>query len=107
MWTPSVEAFPPNSQVSTRPGQVQRNPALMLKSEVTVLRRQWKYVRGRKRYKEAYKTSIKHSREFFGGPLVEEVRAHMQKREWQQAMRGLLVLLRYYPKGFASVLRSR
>src|SRR3712207_1216450 len=31
-----------------------RNTALMLKSEVTVLRRQWKYVRGRKRYKEAY-----------------------------------------------------
>jgi hypothetical protein len=85
-----------------------RNPALMLKSEVTtVLRGQWKYVKGRKRYKEAYKTSIKHSREYFGGPLVEEVRAHMQKREWQQAMRGLLVLLRYYQKGFASVLRSR
>ncbi len=52
-------------------------------------------------------TAVRHSREYFGGPLVEEVRAHMQKHEWQQAMRGLLVLLRYYPKGFASVLHSR
>jgi hypothetical protein len=84
-----------------------RNPTLMLKSEVTVLRRQWPYVRGRRQYKKAYKTGLKHSREYFGEPLVEEVSTRKQKREWQQAMRGLLVLLRYYPNGFASVLRSR
>jgi hypothetical protein len=84
-----------------------RNPALMLKSEVIVLQRQWKYVRGRKQYKEAYEAGLRHNREYFGGPLVKEVRVHMQKHEWQQAIRGLLILLRYYPKGLASVLRSR
>jgi glycosyltransferase involved in cell wall biosynthesis len=84
-----------------------RNAALMLKSEVTVLRTQWRYVRRRKQYKKASEAGLRHSREYFGGPLVEEVRAHMQKREWQQAIRGLLVLLRYYSNGFASVLRSR
>jgi glycosyltransferase involved in cell wall biosynthesis len=84
-----------------------RNRALMLESEVTVLRRQWPYVRGRKQYKKACETGIKHSREYFGEPLVEEVSARKQKREWRQALRGLLVLLRYYPNGFASVLRSR
>ncbi len=58
-----------------------RNPALMFKSEVTVLRRQWKYVRGRKQYKEAYEAGLRHNREYFGGPLVKEVRVHMQKHE--------------------------
>jgi glycosyltransferase involved in cell wall biosynthesis len=83
------------------------NPALMLKSEVTVLRRQWKYVRKSKQYKEAREAGMKHSREYFGEPLVEEVRAQLHKRRWQEAMRTLPVLLRYYPNGFASVLCSR
>ena len=91
-----------------RPGaNMTRDPALMLKSKVTVLRRQWKYARGRKQYKKAYKAGIRHSREYFGEPLVEEVSARKQKRDWQQAIRGLLVLLRYYPKGSVSVLCSR
>ena len=61
----------------------------------------------RKQYERADEASIVQSREYFGELLVEEVSARKQKRDWQQAIRGLLVLLRYYPKGFASVLRSR
>ncbi len=82
------------------------NSALMLESEVTVLRRQWKYIKKSKQYKEAYEAGMKHSREYFGEPLVEEVRARMRERKWKQAIRGLLVLLSYYPQGFASVLRG-
>jgi glycosyltransferase involved in cell wall biosynthesis len=32
--------------------------------------------------------------------LIAQVRAHAYKREWQQAIRGLLVLLRYHPLAF-------
>ena len=32
--------------------------------------------------------------------IIAEVRSHAYKREWKQAMRGLLVLLRYYPRAF-------
>jgi hypothetical protein len=83
-----------------------RDPARMLKSEVMVLRRQRNYVRSSKRYKEAYEAGIKHSREYFGEPLVEQGRAHVRERKWKQALRGLLVLVRYHPRRFATVLRK-
>ncbi len=81
-----------------------RDPTLMLRSEVTVLRRQWRYVRRSKQNREAYEAGLEHSREYFGKPLIEEVRAHVRVGEWQQVLRGLMVLLRYNPRGFASVL---
>jgi hypothetical protein len=83
-----------------------RDAALMLKSEVTVLRRQCKYVSSSTRYKEAYEAGIKHSREWFGKPLVDEVRDHTREWEWKQTMQGMLVLLRYHPRGFALALHG-
>jgi glycosyltransferase involved in cell wall biosynthesis len=79
-----------------------RDPARMLKFESTVLRRQRKYVHNRRRYK-AYKAGIRHSQEFFGELLVEEVHRRFRQRQWQHTIRDLLVLLRYYPAGFAFV----
>jgi glycosyltransferase involved in cell wall biosynthesis len=79
-----------------------RNAALMLKSEMTVLRRQRMHIRGRNRYK-AYKAGKSHSQEYFGEPLVEEVLERARKREWRGALNGMLVLACYYPRGFASV----
>jgi hypothetical protein len=83
-----------------------RNPALMLNSEVTVLRRQRKHVGRKKQYREAYKFGIKHSQDYFGKALVEESRTCMQKQQWHQAIRNLSVLMRYHPRGFASALGS-
>jgi glycosyltransferase involved in cell wall biosynthesis len=82
-----------------------RNPALMLKSELTVLRRQRRYVLKSKRYRAAYKVGIKHSRGYFGEPLVEEARAHIKERRWHRAVAAMSVLMRHHPRGFASVLR--
>jgi hypothetical protein len=81
-----------------------RNPARMLKSEVTVLRRQRKYIRKSKQYREAYSIGMKHSRGCFGEPLVDEVQARVRKYEWRHALRGMRVLLRHHPRGLASVL---
>ncbi len=85
---------------------VTRNPALMLTAVVTVLRRQWSYVKESRQYREAYKTGMKFWHDLYGEPLVEEVRARVGAEEYQQAVRGLLVLLRYYPRGATSVLRA-
>ena len=81
-----------------------RNSALMLGAVVTTLRRQWPYVKGDSRYKEAYKAGMRFWRNLHGEPSVEQVRAHIEAEEWGQTIRGLLVLLRYHPRGFASVL---
>src|SRR5215217_4388141 len=37
----------------------------------------------------------------YGDPLVDEVRARVRERDWKRAVRGVLVLLRYHPLGFA------
>jgi hypothetical protein len=84
-----------------------RDPALMLMSEVTVLRRQWKHARRSKQYKTAYEAGVKHSREYFGEPLVEEVRVHLRQGEWKGMLCSVLTLLLYYPRGFTSALCDR
>ena len=84
-----------------------RNSPLMLKGTVAVLRSQRKYVKKDRRYKEAYKAGIRKGRKEYGDPLVEQVRAQMQKGEWERAMRGMLVLLRYYPQGLALLVNGR
>jgi glycosyltransferase involved in cell wall biosynthesis len=81
--------------------------ASMLESEVTVLRRQRKYARSRERYKEAYNVGIRHSQDSFGKLLIEESLVHLQEQRWRLAISALLVLIRYHPRGFASVLRSK
>jgi glycosyltransferase involved in cell wall biosynthesis/uncharacterized coiled-coil protein SlyX len=75
------------------------NPALMLKATVAVLRRQRKHVRGNKRYEKASETGLRGGREYYGVPLADEVRGHLRGGEWKRALRGMLVLLRYYPRG--------
>jgi glycosyltransferase involved in cell wall biosynthesis len=84
-----------------------RNAPLMLKGTVEVLRSQRKYVKKDRRYKEAYKAGMRKGRKEYGEPLVEQVRAQRQKGEWERAMRGTLVLLRYYPQGLALLVNGR
>jgi hypothetical protein len=63
-----------------------RNPVLMLKSEVTVLRRQRRHLGRLMQYRDAYKAGMKHSQKYFGEPLVGEARAQMEERRWHQAL---------------------
>ncbi len=74
--------------------------ALMLKASVAALRSQWKYVKGNKQYKEAYKIGIRNWQEYYGRKLIEKVWAHAQARAWKQMIQGILALLRHHPRGF-------
>ncbi len=81
------------------------NAALMFISILAVLSRQWKYVkRESKRYRAAYKTGLKFGQEYYGAQVVEEVNMHLQAREWQQTLREMGMLLRYYRPGLASFI---
>jgi hypothetical protein len=79
-----------------------RNSALMLKSEITVLRRQRKYTKKSRQYREAYEAGMEHSREYFGKPLIEEVKSSARKCEWRRTIEDASVLLRYNPRGLIS-----
>ena len=78
---------------------MQRNPAVMLSAASSARSSQRKYIRGHKQYEESYKAGIRFVQWLYGDRLVNEVRAHLRKREWKQALRGTLVLLRYHPWG--------
>ena len=39
--------------------------------------------------------------DWYGDPLVDEVRARVRERDWKRAVRGVLVLLRYHALGLA------
>ena len=81
------------------------NPEPLLISTLAVLLSQRRYVKGSKRHGQEYKIAVKVGRGFYGEQLVDETRTHMRERQWRRALRGMLTLLRYYPRGFASVLR--
>jgi glycosyltransferase involved in cell wall biosynthesis len=80
------------------------DPALMLRSTVSVLRGQRQLVEGNKRYEQALEEGIKLFREHNGMNLVREIRSSMRGRNPRQALRGALVLARYYPRGLGFVI---
>jgi GT2 family glycosyltransferase len=84
-----------------------RNSARMLRSSMDVLRSQWKYVRGNEQYEQAYKVGRRVLRRYYGAQLAYKIRNHMRKREWKQTVQGMLVLLKYYPKGLALLSKRR
>lgn len=84
-----------------------RNPTRMLNASVAVLRSQWSHVKGDKRYEEALKRGIESCQDFYGMQLVYEIRTHVREHEWKRAGRGMLAMLRHYPRGFASLYEQR
>jgi len=82
------------------------DPALMLRSTVSVLHGQKQHIKGSKRHEEAYEQGIKLFREHNGMNLAKEVRSHVRRRDLGRALRGALVLARYYPQGLSLVVNK-
>jgi glycosyltransferase involved in cell wall biosynthesis len=82
-----------------------KDPLLMLRVTKTVLRRQRRYASRMAGGQEAYRAGKAFWNSFYGKPLVEEVSRSIQKHAWQQALRGTLTLIRYYPGGLAAIPR--
>lgn len=76
------------------------NAALMLRHTLSVLGGQRKYVSGYKKFRQAYRSGMKHWRYFYGEHLVNEVRAYVRAGQWRQAARGMRTLLKFHPQAF-------
>ncbi len=83
-----------------------RDYALMLQTAITARRLQLKLVKGRTMYEEALKAGIRHSQEHYGEKLISRVHSQWRKHQCE-ALRGLLVLLRYYPQGLIKRARRK
>jgi glycosyltransferase involved in cell wall biosynthesis len=80
------------------------NAARMLRESLAVLRSQWGNVRGNKRYEEAIRVGVRGIQEYYGKPLVDDIRRHLKANEWKHAIRGMSILMWYYPRGFVKHL---
>lgn len=76
------------------------NAELMLKSILAVYRLQTPYVKGHKGYEQAHATGRRRERDSYGDQCASQVSACVKAGELGRGLRGVLVLLRYYPTGF-------
>ncbi len=84
-----------------------QNSALMLKATINACRSQRRHTKGNRQYKEAIEEGVRVGQDYYGGRLVSEVRTYVRERNWKRAVRGLLVLLRYYPRGLTFLSKRR
>jgi glycosyltransferase involved in cell wall biosynthesis len=89
------------AEIRRHDANMTHNSVLMLKAHLTALRPQWAYVKGDGRYEEAYKAGVRLWQDWYGDPLVGEVKTQLKEGQWVRALRGVLALLRYYPRGIA------
>jgi GT2 family glycosyltransferase len=73
-----------------------RDPALVLTTQLQVLNRQRRHLRGRAE-RAARRTGIRNTRSAQGEALVERVADAWRRREWRLALRGILTLARRDP----------
>jgi glycosyltransferase involved in cell wall biosynthesis len=78
-----------------------QNPALMLKSTITVLRSQQRYLGDDKRREEAYDIGLRSMQADYGVPLAENIRGALRQHDWARALGDLLIQARYYPLGLS------
>jgi glycosyltransferase involved in cell wall biosynthesis len=76
--------------------------ALMLKTALAAHRSQLKYVKGNERYEAASKIGKRAAQDYFGRHLFNEVRAHVASGALKSALAGIVILLRYHPRGLAT-----
>jgi glycosyltransferase involved in cell wall biosynthesis len=76
---------------------------LMLKTSLRALGSQWKYVKGNKQAEKAYRDGMKNWRAYYGQRLLKAARSRIAAREWKQTLKAAFTLLRYYPRGVASI----
>jgi glycosyltransferase involved in cell wall biosynthesis len=83
-------------------GNMSRNNALMLRSALSVLARQWPHVRGHRSYEAAYRDGVAFWQRVFGDALLDDVADRVYGgASWPTTLRMLAVGLRHHPRGVA------
>lgn len=84
-----------------------RDWAVMLSSTMRVLHAQRRFARGNAFYATQLAEGIRFFQSYYGGELVGQVRSLLREHRWPRALRGTLLLLRYYPGGIAERILQR
>ena len=84
-----------------------RSGELMLRSNLPVLRSQWKHVKGSRQQKEAYKTGIRFWKQAWGRFVAKDVRAYIEAKQWKRAIQGAWALLRFRPSYLPLIMSDK
>jgi glycosyltransferase involved in cell wall biosynthesis len=79
-----------------------RQPMLMMRSTLTVMRGQRAIVKGNHPAERALRQGMRSWRQQYGDQLMDTARRQLRAHEWRQAFVALLWLLHYHPRGFFS-----
>jgi glycosyltransferase involved in cell wall biosynthesis len=79
-----------------------RDPAHMLRSAVSVRRREKRYATG-PGARDAWRAGVKEAQAEFGARLIDRVKGDLVNGRPRRAARGLLCLLRHHPAGLAAM----
>jgi glycosyltransferase involved in cell wall biosynthesis len=84
-----------------------RDPILMINSITRILNKEWAHIRGNKEYEKAWEGGLGLCREYYGNILVSEIRTQiLEDHDLISAMKGLICLVKHYPKGIAKLVLS-
>jgi glycosyltransferase involved in cell wall biosynthesis len=93
------------AEIRRHESNMTRDRTLMLKYNMAALRSQRKRIKGDSRYENAYKAGERLWRDWHGAPVVNQVRTHLGEGRWGQGLKGVLTLMRYYPRGILLVAK--
>ena len=97
----------PVAEVRRHDASMTRDFPLMLRSNLGALRSQRTYVKGNDRHEEAYRAGIRFWLDCYAFLTVAQTRSRIERLEWLPALRGVLALLQYYPRGLAMLVNGR
>ena len=80
--------------------QMSRTSALTYKAAMATMREQRPFVKDHPPYRDAYRLGLWHRQRHFGDQIFWQVVTAAKAGEWAQALRDVLILLRFHPKGF-------
>ncbi len=84
-----------------------RDPILMINSITRILNKEWAYIRGNKEYERAWEAGLRLCQEYYGNILVSEIRTQiLEDHDIRAAMKGLICLVKHYPKGITKLVLS-
>lgn len=89
------------------PEQASRNWKVMLTTGIYVMRCQRPYVKGNPIYKACYRDGIRQYQNACGPPLVWQMVADARAGKWRSALKALLTVIRFYPKGLLKLIQHK
>ncbi len=95
------------AEYRTHGASLSANPARMLPDVLAALRAQRQSLGGDKAQLAAYREGKRFWREYYGEPLVDQIRSSAAERSFGRALRDTTTLLRHYPRGVLKLSSPR